>query len=105
MVKQHFLKQRLQISVTTLITCILSLQLEKVYLQLNVVTSRKFLKLLHTASLSRSEILNYQILYVIMLEVINSAKEQSNEFKNYNIRKKLAEVWMVLGDVDNKQVS
>lgn len=40
-----------------------------------------------------------------MLEVINSAKEQSNEFKNYNIRKKLAEVWMVLGDVDNKQVS
>lgn len=40
-----------------------------------------------------------------MLEVIKSAKEQSNVLKNYNVRNKLAKVWMVLGNVPKKQVS
>lgn len=63
------------------------------------------MKLVHTASLPRSEVLCYPVLYVIMLEVINSAKEQSNEFKNYNMKKKIAAMWMVLGDAYKEQVS
>lgn len=39
-----------------------------------------------------------------MLKNIDLAKEKSKEFKNYKMRKKKVNVWMVLQDVNKKQV-
>lgn len=51
------------------------------------VSSRKFLKPLCTATLSRSEILCYQFLCTVLLGVIKSAKEEHSKFKNYSMKK------------------